>query len=88
MIDLMKQRRRWMNGAIFGTSKVLSNFLEMISCRRTKHGFIHKTGILIFLIYLASFFILQFFVVGAMFAAIYAFINQVFASNLPNNTTL
>ena len=58
MIDLMKQRRRWMNGAIFGTSKVLSNFLEMISCRRTKHGCIHKTGMLIFLIYLASFFIL------------------------------
>lgn len=29
---LMKQRRRWMNGAFFGTKKVISNFINMISC--------------------------------------------------------
>ena len=38
MMTLMKQRRRWMNGSLFGTSKVISNFVNMISCRRTKHA--------------------------------------------------
>jgi chitin synthase len=34
---LIKQRRRWMNGALFGTMKVISNFVHMTSCHRTKH---------------------------------------------------
>ena len=75
MMVLMKQRRRWMNGAMFGTNKVLGNFIQMVSCRRTKHGFIRKVGIMVFLIYQATLFCLQFFIVGAMFASIYAFFN-------------
>ena len=51
MMVLMKQRRRWMNGAMFGTAKVLGNFVNMISCKRTNHGCIRKVGMLIFLIY-------------------------------------
>jgi len=51
MMVLMKQRRRWMNGAMFGTSKVLANFVNMVSCKRTKHGCCGKLGILIFLLY-------------------------------------
>ena len=85
MMVLMKQRRRWMNGAMFGTSKVLGNFVNMVSCRRAKHGCCRKVGIFVFLIYLFSLFVLQFFIVGAMFAAIYAFFNQVFASVFENN---
>ena len=69
-----------MNGAMFGTSKVLANFVQMSSCKRTKHGFFAKIGIIIFLLYQTTLFMLQFFIVGAMFAAIYAFFNQVFAS--------
>ena len=69
-----------MNGAMFGTSKVIANFVNMVSCKRTKHGCFRKIGILTFLIYQTSLFVLQFFIVGAMFAAIYAFFNQVFAS--------
>lgn len=73
MTILMKQRRRWMNGAMFGTAKVLENFINMTSCKRTKHGLCRKLGILIFMLYLSTLFVLQFFIVGAMFAAIYAF---------------
>ena len=62
-----------MNGAMFGTSKVLANFVNMVSCRRTKHGFFRKLGILVFLLYQTTLFMLQTFIVGAMFAAIYAF---------------
>ena len=74
-----------MNGAMFGTSKVIANFINMVSCKRTKHGCLRKLGILIFLIYQISLFALQFFIVGAMFAAIYAFFNQVFASIFAQN---
>jgi len=38
LATLIKQRRRWMNGAMFGTVKVISNFIHMLSCRRTKHS--------------------------------------------------
>ena len=51
MMVLMKQRRRWMNGALFGTSKVLGNFINMISCRRTSHGCFRSLGMFIFLLY-------------------------------------
>mmetsp|Transcript_35383 Transcript_35383/g.34416 ORF Transcript_35383/g.34416 Transcript_35383/m.34416 type:complete len:193 (+) Transcript_35383:803-1381(+) len=34
---LIKQRRRWMNGALFGTMKVISNMTSMLSCSRTVH---------------------------------------------------
>ena len=38
MLVLMKQRRRWMNGAMFGTKKVIANFINMVGCKRTRHG--------------------------------------------------
>ena len=60
---------------MFGTAKVLGNFVNMISCKRTNHGFIRKMGMLLFLIYQSTLFMLQTFIVGAMFAAIYAFFN-------------
>jgi len=34
---LIKQRRRWMNGALFGTMKVIANITKVLSCKRTKH---------------------------------------------------
>ena len=85
MMVLMKQRRRWMNGAMFGTYKVLGNFVNMVSCKRTKHGCCSKCGMFAFLLYLSTLYMLQFFIVGAMFAAIYAFFNQVFASIFAQN---
>lgn len=80
MMVLMKQRRRWMNGAFFGTKKVIANFVNMVSCKRTKHGCCSKSLMSVFMFYTTSLFFLQFFIVGAMFASIYAFYDQVFAS--------
>jgi chitin synthase len=37
LATLIKQRRRWMNGALFGTMKVIGNFTHIVSCNRTKH---------------------------------------------------
>ena len=80
VMTLMKQRRRWMNGAFFGTKKVISNFVNMVSCKRTNHGCCQKFMMTIFMLYMSSLYALQFFIVGAMFAAIYAFYDQVFAT--------
>ena len=40
-----------MNGAMFGTAQVVGNFVNMASCKRTKHGCIRKLGIILFLMY-------------------------------------
>ena len=58
MMTLMKQRRRWMNGSLFGTSKVISNFVNMISCRRTKHSCCRQIMMTLFMIYTATLFVL------------------------------
>ena len=65
---------------MFGTNKVLMNSVAMVSCKRTRHGMLRNLGMILFLIYQTSLFLLQFFIVGAMFAAIYAFFDSVFAS--------
>jgi len=48
---LIKQRRRWMNGALFGAIRVLNNFYNMVECKRTKHGFFAWLGMFIYMIY-------------------------------------
>lgn len=48
---LIKQRRRWMNGALFGSMKVIQNFVHMVSCNRTKHPWYRQIGMVLFLIY-------------------------------------
>ena len=80
LMTLMKQRRRWMNGAFFGTKKVIGNVVNMISCTRTKHGGCRKCMMCSFMFYMVLTYTLQFFIIGALFAAIYAFFDQVFAS--------
>ena len=62
-----------MNGAFFGTKKVISNVVNMLSCKRTHHGWWSKTLLGFYMFYMTSLFALQFFIVGAMFASIYAF---------------
>lgn len=32
LCTLIKQRRRWMNGALFGTGKVTAHLFQMVSC--------------------------------------------------------
>ena len=51
---LMKQRRRWMNGAFFGTKKVIANVINMVSCKRTKHGCGKKCMLSFFMFYMTA----------------------------------
>ena len=88
MMTLMKQRRRWMNGAFFGTKKVIGNFVNMISCNRTTHNKCKKIMMVFFMFYLASLYTFQFFIVGAMFASIYAFFDTVFNTIVDGNWAL
>ena len=74
-----------MNGAFFGTKKVIANFVNMISCSRTNHRCCDKCLMLAFMIYTVSLYALQFFIVGAMFASIYAFFDQLFATVTDGN---
>ena len=53
---LMKQRRRWINGAIFGTWRVLTNFINMLSCRRNSHPWYRQVGMFFFLFYTTTLF--------------------------------
>ena len=69
-----------MNGSLFGTAKVITNFVNMVSCRKTKHGCCRQFGMLIFMFYTVTLFTFQFFIVGAMFASIYVFYNHIFSS--------
>ena len=85
---LMKQRRRWMNGAFFGTKKVIANVINMVSCKRTKHGCGKKCMLSFFMFYMTALYTLQFFIVGAMFASIYAFFDQVFNTIFEGNYKL
>ena len=55
---LIKQRRRWMNGALFGTVKVISNIPNMLSCRRTTHGIGYQLLMALYLIYYTTNFLL------------------------------
>ena len=79
---LIKQRRRWMNGALFGTVKVISNFVHMMSCKRTKHSWYRQTMMLFFLSYYTIVFLFQFFTVGSMYASITIFLKQSFGQIL------
>ena len=69
-----------MNGAFFGTKKVIGNCINMINCKRTRHGPVQKSFLSFFMIYMTALYALQFFIVGAMFAAVYAFFNAFFKS--------
>lgn len=73
---LLKQRRRWTNGALFGTIKVLKNFANMIDCTRTKHKWYEKLLMTFYMIYSLISFIFQFFIIGSMYASVSIFLKQ------------
>ena len=77
-----------MNGAFFGTKKVIANFVNMVGCKRTSHGKFDKCMMVFFMVYTTSLYTLQFFIVGAMFASIYAFFDQVFSVAFDGNYRL
>jgi len=74
----MKQRRRWMNGALFGTYKVILNIGNMVSCGRNDHPWYRQVLMVLFMIYLTTLYLLQFLTVGAMFVTIMIFYDMLF----------
>lgn len=66
---LIKQRRRWMNGAMFGTGKVSTHFFSMIQCCNG-HPMLRCFMMVLFMLYLISEFALSFMIVGATFSAV------------------
>ena len=70
---LIKQRRRWMNGSLFGTYHVIKNTVHVLSCNRTRHGRCFKCGFSFFMIYYILSFTLSFFILGAMYTVITVF---------------
>jgi len=46
-----------MNGALFGTMKVIGNITHMLSCNRTKHPWYKQLLMLLFMIYYISSFL-------------------------------
>ena len=67
-----------MNGALFGTYKVISNLGAMISCGRNDHPFCRQFMMIFFMIYMTTLYLLQFLTVGAMFVTIMIFYDQFF----------
>ena len=82
----MKQRRRWMNGALFGTYRVIVNMGAMISCGRNDHPFYRQLLMVLFMIYLTTLYLLQFLTVGAMFVTIMIFYDELFKFLLLTNS--
>lgn len=71
---LIKQRRRWMNGALFGTMKVIQNLTNMVSCKRTTHPVYKQFLMLLYMIYYIVNFLFQFFAIGSMYASVSIFL--------------
>lgn len=72
---LMKQRRRWMNGALFGTSKVISNIGSMISFSRNDHPWYRQLMMILFMVYLLSIYLLNYLIIGITFSSIVLFLD-------------
>ena len=75
-----------MNGALFGTYKVIANIGAMISCGRNDHPFYRQLLMVLFMIYLTTLYLLQFLTVGAMFVTIMIFYDQLFKYLLLTNS--
>jgi len=73
---LIKQRRRWMNGALFGAVRVLRNFVNMTRCSKTKHSCIQQLGMLIYMIYFLVNQINAFFLLGSFYTSVKLFFQQ------------
>ena len=67
-----------MNGALFGTYKVIANIGAMISCGRNDHPWYRQCLMVFFMMYMTTLYLLQFLTVGAMFVTIIIFFDQFF----------
>jgi chitin synthase len=75
---LIKQRRRWTNGSLFGTLNAILHIVPLLSCRRTKHSLWQKFLLFIFMIYYTVFFMFGFLVPGGVYASVTIFFSTIF----------
>ena len=75
LMVLFKQRRRWMNGALFAAWRVVFNCRLMTRCGKgTKHPVFRQTGIFFFMLYFLCTQVLTMFVCALFFVCIKIFI--------------
>ena len=73
-VYLMKQRRRWMNGNLFGKLRIIRNFFQMVSCTRNDHPVIQQLGQLYHMIFFTLLYLLSFSICGTSFACVIVFV--------------
>ena len=78
LCTLIKQRRRWMNGALFAAFRVINNYYNMVSCFRTTHPVYRQFGMFFYVIYFMIMQIFSFFMVGFLYVSIKLFFVSVF----------
>ena len=77
LLVLLKQRRRWMNGALFGGFRVLRNFHQMIGCTKTTHSIFQNLQMLFFMSYYFLMLVMSLTMLGSFYIGI-----KIFFTNL------
>ena len=75
---LIKQRRRWMNGALFAAFRVIQNCQNMTRCKRTKHSMCRQALMFVYMLYFITMQVLTFFLLGSFFVSIKLFFKNYF----------
>ena len=70
MSILIKQRRRWMNGALFAALRVIKNSHNMVGFSRTTHSLGQKIMMISFMLYFYVQQLMTFFMVATYYVTI------------------
>lgn len=76
LATLFKQRRRWLNGSLFGTLYVLTNAHRLVSCCRAPHPCYIKLGFFLFLLYYLLAFLFFMLALGWLFSMLAVFLSS------------
>jgi len=82
LCTLIKQRRRWMNGTLFASFRVMNNYYNIVNCSRTSHPFAYQFGMFFYVIYFMIMQLFSFFMVGFLYVTIKLFFVSVFRNIL------
>ena len=82
LVMLLKQRRRWGNGTLFGTLHAIRHMGSILSSK-TKHSCCWKARLGIFVFYYMLTFLMSLVMVGAMFATLTIFLTTLLTPSEP-----